>query len=228
MVFHFISGDHFFSFLYAVAYCFSYRQDFQICDRDLSWRHTYRCHEGKLLHELCMETIIFRFQKKIPFPAFTVCATGNTTFAYKELISKSQINYVIPPFGIPTDQGQCRTINFCNQKKILRFGVNDAGIFELKGWLKRVLKNQTQPFMTTSYELGFDASILYKDYRKINESTLKLLTKSTFILMVHSPFELPTKANQKQYLTDMDYDTFFITPQLNTIDGTMIGMKPYE
>lgn len=46
--------------------------------------------------------------------------------------------------------------------------------------------------------------------------------------MIHSPFELPSKANQQFHMGGMDYDTFFITPQLSTIDDTMLDMDPYE
>lgn len=52
--------------------------------------------------------------------------------------------------------------------------------------------------------------------------------KNPFILMIHNPYELPTNDTQKYYENLIDYDTFFITPQLNTIDDTMIAMEPKE
>lgn len=82
------------------------------------------------------------------------------------------------------------------------------------------LENKTTPYMTTSFELGMDATV-YNGVFYQKDST-------PFSLMIHSPFELPTMDNQKFYYSDMSDDIFFITPQLHTIDDSMIGMKPHE
>lgn len=122
------------------------------------------------------------------------------------------------------DQGQCRTVNFCEKKKFFESEVDDKRFYESHSWVVRTPENETQPFVTTSPERGLDASILYFDYR----NDMRPKDKSSFILMIHSPLELPTESNQKFHLNDLDYDTFFVTPQLNTIDDTMIAMKPQE
>lgn len=127
---------------------------------------------------------------------------------------------------IPTELGLCRTVNFCDKENFLRSKVDEGRgvkyIFSIEDDI--VPENQTQPYMTTSPELGVDVAIFHGDLKK----SLRARGNSSILLMIHSPFELPTKGNQKFYMTGMEYDTFFVTPQLYSIDDTMIGMEPHE
>lgn len=166
--------------------------------------------------------------EKIPFPAFTICDTGRRTYATSDIEVQWMDYFSLPVFMASTELGKCKTLNFCDQKMFFRdevFKGDRAFRLLVSKYEDDVPLNQTQPVMTTSSELGIEAVISRHQY---NMETLKYSDSNSFILMIHSPFEVPTKANQKFYLTDLDSDLFSVTPQVNTIDDTMTGMKPHE
>lgn len=136
-------------------------------------------------------------------------------------------DYELPLIAVPTELGLCRTINFCDEKNYLRDNVEDKRIFQgVVGIdLEDVTKpeNETQPYMTSSVNSGFMA-VAFKKGEKIRAQS----PLSPIQLSIHSPFEWPTKRNSWFTLVDMDYDTFWVTPQLDTIDDTMIAMEPQE
>lgn len=83
--------------------------------------------------------------------------------------------------------------------------------------------NQTP--LTAKY-LGIYAAVFKRSYRMgvlIDRGTI-----TPFKLMIHSPYALPTKKDRQFQMVNMDYDTFWVTPQINTIDDSMIAMKPHE
>lgn len=154
-----------------------------------------------------------------------MCETGSSSYSDSTLAVVWLEHYQLPIFVMLTDFGMCRTINFCFEENFLQDDVDNKRIFQFYqadniGWLK----NQTQPLMTPSPELGVDAIIENKDFYTF----FKTRGNSSYELMIHSPFELTSKQNQKFQIADMDYVTFWVTPQLNTIDDTMIGMDPKE
>lgn len=83
-------------------------------------------------------------------------------------------------------------------------------------------ENETTPYNTSQLELGFETTVSSGYNKKDSNQT----DGEPFILMIHSPFEMPTKENYKFFFADASYDTFYVTPQLNTIDGTLIEMDP--
>lgn len=85
-------------------------------------------------------------------------------------------------------------------------------------------ENETQPLSTTSVNLGFTTAVVYD----LSKTVPELKPINPLLLMIHSPFEVQTKENQKFFVVEMDYDTFFVTPQLTTIDDSMFGMRPHE
>lgn len=126
-----------------------------------------------------------------------------------------------------TEFGRCKTINFSPQNNLLKDEVDGNRIYKdsltlLEG--RYSTKNLTQPYKTTSPELGITVVINHIDYKYTE--VYEIL--NTFRLIIHSPFELPTKANQQFYITDLDDLAFWVTPQLNTIDDSMVNMKPHE
>lgn len=132
-------------------------------------------------------------------------------------------------FSVPTELGKCRMLNFCDRNKFLRDEANDGrvlGIGIVHQSNKLVADNQ--PYTTTSLELGADLKIYSLDYEEDDDENLTPRSNDPFILMIHSPFEMPTRENQKFLIVDMDHETFFVTPQLNRIDDTMIDMEPHE
>lgn len=162
----------------------------------------------------------FDFEKD-SFPAFTVCEIGNATHDDRQLGCTSLEDFTFPIFIVPTNLGRwCRIINFDDQKHFLPDVVGGDRIFKYTfTWFDdNVPANETRPYRTTSAELGVDA-VVYHD----NEP--KVRGNNPFLFMIHSPFELPTVETQKFLMVDMDDDRFLVTPQLNKIDDTMIGMS---
>lgn len=170
--------------------------------------------------------------KQIPFPAFTVCELDNASYADVNI----EINFMefidTPIYVISTEYGKCRVANFLDPKAFFHSKADEKQFFEyveLDDDTDEDLKyngsfpeNQTTPYKTSSFELGFDITVYNGRYDKafVDQDS------KPFILMIHSPFGLPTKDSQRFYFADMSHDAIFITPQLNTIDDTMIGMKP--
>lgn len=162
---------------------------------------------------------------KIPFPAFTVCETGSSSYSDSTLIAYWLDHFNFPIFVMLTEVGLCRTVNFCFEENFLRDDVDNKRIFQYyQAYNIDWLKGQTQPLKTYSPELGVETTIENNDFYTF----FKTKGNSSYKLMIHSAFELPTKRNQIFYVADMDYDTFWVTPQLNTIDDTMISMDPEE
>lgn len=82
--------------------------------------------------------------------------------------------------------------------------------------------------MTTSLELGIDTNFYNSDHEFDDEGKLKTQPNDPLLLMIHSPYELPTLETQTFLVVDLEHDTFFVTPQLNKIDDTMMTMEPLE
>lgn len=129
-----------------------------------------------------------------------------------------------------TELGLCRIANFCGRKKFLRDEVYGARIFgEPYSYysLPNLPENSTPPYMTTSKTLGFIASV----FKRIHSTETLMNLSATikpFKLIIHDSFRLPTPDDRQFYMENMDYDTFWVTPQLNKIDDSLIGMKPQE
>lgn len=131
---------------------------------------------------------------------------------------------------IPTELGLCRTTNFCDQKEFLQHEGRFSMELKLYSGIERVgakipekmVINKTQPFTTNSVNLGFTATANNDDMYDGKKMV------DPFLLMIHSPFELPTEESQKFVISGFDFITFYVTPQLKTIDDTMIGMEPNE
>lgn len=125
-----------------------------------------------------------------------------------------------------TELGWCRTINFCEQKSFLQADVEENRLFPSieAEYDPYVPENYTPPFMTTLASQGMNVRI----FRENEEMAPSLRNANTYLLMIHSPFEVPTRTNRRFQMVDMDYNSFYITPQLNKIDETMIGMEPKE
>lgn len=172
--------------------------------------------------------LLISFQiKKIPFPAVTVCEID--TFNDSNLSIDWLGVFDIPANVIPTELGLCRTINFCDQKDYLRDDVDEERIFvdTVAEYYDVVFEpeNETRPYMTNSINLGLTITAYYRDAKGLEARTKAI---KPFMLIIHSPFEWPTRHNQRFTLVDMDYDIFWVTPQLNTIDDSMIAMDPQE
>lgn len=167
-------------------------------------------------------------RKQIPFPAFTVCDTGNLTYEDSKIEVAWLQRFEFPFDLVETELGLCRIVNFCKRNDLLRGEIDGNRTFTYVPAMfdDAHLENQTQPSMTASLELGFDAKIYALENRRLINRQHK--NRSPFILIIHSPYELPSSENQKFNAVLMDYDTFFVTPQLTTIDDTMIAMKPHE
>lgn len=140
-------------------------------------------------------------------------------------------NFELPNLVSRTELGICRTTNFCELESFKRL---------LSAYFLSIPpdsiqpENQTQPYMTTAVAFGFDVMILPISLEQngtgvggFNYSALKNNT-NPFILMIHSPYELPTKKTQTFYVSAVENDIYFITPQLEKIDDSMIGMDPHE
>lgn len=162
---------------------------------------------------------------KIPFPAFTVCEIDNATYRDSSLNSFWFSNLHVPVFVMLLELGMCRTVNFCYEENFFEDQVDQRRIFQYYQVPQSFLQqNLTQPIKTPSPELGIDSTIENNDFYRF----FRTRGNSSYTLMIHSPFELPTKRNQKFVIADMDFDTFFVTPQLNTVDDSMIGMDLQE
>lgn len=161
---------------------------------------------------------------KIPFPAFTMCEASNASLAGSEIEFAWLDRFKFPTFLVSTELGQCMIINFCDQKNFLRSGADEDGLFEYSPTPRddNVPENQTRPYSTISIELGINAAISRFFEASEIESPLAL------ILMIHSPFELPTQETQKFYLSHIDFDTFFVSPLIDRIDDSMISMEPQK
>lgn len=154
--------------------------------------------------------------QKIPFPAFTICEIGSSalhTQYWTALVWLEEHN--LPIVTKRTDFGLCRIMNFCDRDSFFQDTVDKKGVLDpgVEPPTEGEFLNESQPYKTTSPELGVEAMIS---------------SKNQFVLMIHSPFELPSKDNQMFHLPDKGHYTFFVTPQLNTIDDTMIKIKPQE
>lgn len=123
--------------------------------------------------------------------------------------------------------GKCKTVNFCDSKNYLHDDVDDEKVLKLH-FINfehyEMTENETLPYKTTSLDLGIFVTVFYEDL----DTKAIQQRKNSFVLIVHSPLELPSKSNQLFHMGGLDYDTFFVTPHLNTIDDTMIGMTPEE
>lgn len=164
--------------------------------------------------------------KQIPFPAFTICEIGNQTYADSKIVHVWLEVFMFPIFVVSTELGMCRTLNFCDQNKFLQSEVDERRVFKyfFSNFDDRVPENQTRPYTTTSPERGMNVVVFHGHLGIASKNKVN----NPFILMIHSPFELPTKKDQQYYMSDMDHDTFFVTPHLTKIDDTMIGMEPHE
>lgn len=163
---------------------------------------------------------------QIPFPAFSLCEINDEDFDDTEIRHLWQDYFVLPVHFFPTELGKCMTLNFHDREKFY----SDEVSHDRQGWTTREHadreikpENQAAPYMTTSAEFGFDAVMyietgIYAMYEKL----------SPFNLVIHSPFEMPTKANQRFLMAEKDYNTFFVTPQLSTIDESMTAMEPQK
>lgn len=132
--------------------------------------------------------------------------------------------YELPNFISRTELGTCRTTNFCELESfesLLSNNVLSDGIPP---------ENQTQPYMTNAVIFGFDIMILPIAHQSGDGPKYTALKNSPnpYILIIHSPYEMPTKKTQQFYVSDIEYDIFFVTPQLNKIDDSMIGMEPHK
>lgn len=170
--------------------------------------------------------------KQIPFPAFTICMDENLTTADVNVKVKWLESFDSPVFLTATELGKCRTVNFCDPKLFFEPMVDDEQFFEYidfddetdEEWkfYGTFPENQTTPYSTSQLELGFETTV----YSGFNNKESNKKGGNSFILMIHSPFEPPTKETNKFFFGVASYDTFFVTPQLTTIDDTMIGMEP--
>lgn len=162
---------------------------------------------------------------KISFPAFTICENSLSSYSESTLDAVWLGNSYFPIFVMLTELGLCRVVNFGLEEHFFHDQVDSKRIYkhyEIRD--NEWLQNRTLPLKTPSLELGIDVYIENDDFYTF----YKTRGNSSYQLIIHSPFELPTKENQKFIVADMDYDTFWITPQLNTIEDSMIGMQPQE
>lgn len=159
---------------------------------------------------------------KIPFPAFTMCdpAMFNDSQGYVTW----QVNFVLPMIEVSTEVGLCRTVNFCGQNNFLRDEAYEERIFgnSHTNYDVDLPQNETPPYMTTTKNLGAIARFSKLSIWHAFEPF------TPFQLIIHSPHGLPTRNDQQFHMSKMDYDTFWVTPQLTRIDDTMIGMEPHE
>lgn len=157
-------------------------------------------------------------QEKIPFPAFTLCETDNATND-DEIFFYWQQDLLFHIFKAPTEFPRCRTANFCEPKNFLKDGVDADRLFKLIESTEES-ENLAQPYMTLSAKVGVDSKVYHNSNKKADIYRYELI--------FHSPYELPTKRNQKFFLPNFDNALFYVTPQFNTIDDTMIAMDPHE
>lgn len=139
-----------------------------------------------------------------------------------------------------TELGLCRTVNFAEPADFLHEEVDGKRIFQgIYDWNKELFpetgsigsfsfepENETQPYMTTSVNLGFKTTMFYDKNKKRNQN--RTMGINPGLLMIHSPFEFPKKGNQKFTISGLNKDTFWVTPQITKIDDSMIGMEPHE
>lgn len=164
--------------------------------------------------------------------AFTVCSTGNFTYLDNSIPAEWLDTYFMRNVKVPTEIGLCKTFNFCKRHNFVQERVDEGRVFvnDTDNESEKFVNdpedffNETQPYKTSSRELGFDVTIYHAD----DEDEPDTLDHRSYILMIHSPFELPTKENHKFYLNDRDKFMFYVTPQLETVDDTMIDMDPHE
>lgn len=109
---------------------------------------------------------------------------------------------------------------------VQRFVLNAGETFSTPRIGPRNIKvdNRTQPYSTTSPELGFDG-IFYAGSWFFPQSRRQ---PTPYTIQFHSPYELSSVKNFQFSLVDLEYVTFSIIPQRKTIDETMFGMTPSE
>lgn len=167
-------------------------------------------------------------QTQIPFPAFTICALGNSTIDDSVLDFSWMEIFTLPTFLISTEFGICKSVNFCDRKMFFSSEVDEKQISEYSPskypQYTKTPENQTQPYKTTSLEFGFFARVLHRK----NLNQLEKIFTNPILLMIHSPFELPTKKSRQFTMVDMNFDNFIVTPQVEKIDDSMINMEPHE
>lgn len=84
--------------------------------------------------------------------------------------------------------------------------------------------NATKPFKTLHKKLGIDATL----YRGIVHVDRIHSVKKLQRIIFHSPFEMPSENSQQFFLSEGDSVMFSITPQLKTIDESLLQLKPLE
>lgn len=132
-----------------------------------------------------------------------------------------------PAIIVPTEFGLCRIVNFAEPENFLQSEVDERRIFqEVYNFYDDIdpVDNGKQPLMTTSMNLGFSTMLVNNE--QIGD--FKKPDIDSFLLMIHSPYELPTNENQKFIISDLDRYMFDVTPQLNRIDNSMIAMEAKE
>lgn len=152
---------------------------------------------------------------------------GNASYHDSSINSIWIRDFRIQAWVVATEIGLCRTVNFCDLNNYLVDDLADDRLFKFSYAsynLEYVPENQTQPYMTNSLKSGFQVMAYYGH----NEIEQKGTFIKPFVLMIHSPFEWPTRENQQFLMAGHDFNRFSITPQLNKIDDTMSGMEPHE
>lgn len=93
------------------------------------------------------------------------------------------------------------------------------GTFVLKKW------NETDLFKTPNKELGIDALIYRGLFFMPNMiGGNKIFYRITF----HTPYELPNENYQQFLITELESVMFYVSPQLRTIDDSMLKLTPKE
>lgn len=142
---------------------------------------------------------------------------------------------ILPAVVVLTEMGLCRIFNLCAQENLLRNEADGARIFkgiyehyygEFNELPERYI-NDTPPYKAKSENIEVRVKVEYSE-EKVESERQDSLFVDIFLLVIHSPFELPIKASQQFYMSGDDYDNFFVTPQLDTIDDTMTEMDPLE
>lgn len=148
------------------------------------------------------------------------------TLSENTMIPEFDTFEVTPVFSVTNKLGFWRILNFCLPSEFLNEEVDIESHYKIFkeefGYIKNEIR--AQPYKTTSPDLGFQVSINHGSLMAL--PTLRI--ENPFVIMIHSPFELPGEETQKFFLVELDYDVFVVTPQLNKIDDTMIDMEPEE
>lgn len=156
----------------------------------------------------------------------TIC--GIETSKPVEIEARWLTEFSLHKILLTTELGVCKTANFCDQENFLHDEVDKDRIFQNLTtdffiWELREPKNKTKPYMTTAESLGLRTTAFHNPYLFEDKNNV-----DPFLMIIHSPFELLTENDQQFVVGGLDQDTFFITPQLNTIDESLFGMKPQE